>query len=128
MVALACIFTGAVFGSSVSFSKKFLPAPNVARHADLNDDGREDLVSDNTHGGFDVLLSTGDGTYGSPASYTIPGGADTFLLSVGDFNSDGKTDVVAIGTDRRDPPFPEQWQRKIQSIRGLLDSKCHFSR
>ena len=99
VVALACVFTGAVFGSSVSFSKKFLPTQNVARHADLNNDGREDLVGVNTHGGFDVLLSTGDGTYGSPASYTIPGGADTFVLSVGDFNSDGKADVVAIGTD-----------------------------
>jgi hypothetical protein len=99
IVALACIFTGAVSGSSVSFSKKFLPTPNVTRHADLNNDGREDLVTVNTHGGFDVLLSTGEGTYGSPASYTIPGGADTFLLSLGDFNSDGKADVVVIGTD-----------------------------
>ncbi len=72
----------------------------MTRHADLNNDGREDLLTVNSRGGFDVLLSTGDGTYGSPASYTIPGGADTFLLSLGDFNGDGKADVVAIGTDK----------------------------
>jgi len=100
MVALAWVFTTAVFGSSVSFSKKFLPMPDMIWHADLNGDGREDLVTGNTQGGFDALLSTGDATYGSPASYTSPKGADIFLLALGDFNSDGKADVVAVGTDR----------------------------
>jgi hypothetical protein len=99
VVALACLLPGAVSASTVSFSKTFVPVPFAGKHADLNNDGREDLIARNANGGFDVALSTGDGTYGSPVSYTIPGGADVLFFGIGDFNSDGKADLVVIGTD-----------------------------
>jgi FG-GAP-like repeat/FG-GAP repeat len=98
-LALACSFPGAVFASTVSFSKTFVPVPFAGKHADLNNDGREDVIARNANGGFDVALSTGDGTYAAPVSYAIPGGADVSLFAIGDFNSDGKPDLVIIGSD-----------------------------
>ena len=100
VIALACSLPGAVFASSVSFSKVVLPEGFSGQHADLNNDGREDFVYPNAGtGAFEVVLSTGDGSYASPASYTIPGGADTTDLAVGDFNSDGKADLLVFGSD-----------------------------
>ena len=50
VVALACSLPCAVFASSVSFSKTFLPTTFVGvQHADLNNDGREDYVFSNVH-------------------------------------------------------------------------------
>ena len=44
--------------------------------------------------GVDVLLGNGDGTFGSTVNY---GGAQTFGVAAGDFNRDGKLDLVATG-------------------------------
>jgi hypothetical protein len=75
----------------------------LLQHADLNADGREDLVfayhpemgGQNT---FAVQLSTGDGTYGPATSYATPSsGIDQLLL--GDFNNDGFMDVPVFGYD-----------------------------
>jgi VCBS repeat protein len=99
VLALGCTLPGVLSASTVSFSQTFVNAPFSAKHADLNNDGREDFVDRNGNGGFDVVLSTGDGTYGSPVSYTLPGGADAQFFTVGDFNGDGKADLVFLGTD-----------------------------
>ena len=97
--ALAFTAPSAVFGFTLSFSKTSIKTSSVPVHADLNNDGREDFVFLNLNGGFDVQLSSGDGAYASPASYTIPGGADAGLIGIADFNSDGTPDLAVFGSD-----------------------------
>jgi FG-GAP-like repeat len=74
-----------------------VPAPHLVA-SDFNGDGKLDLAfclqDPNGNGGeIGILLGNGDGTFKKPVFYSVPG----ILLSfaVGDFNSDGITDLVA---------------------------------
>jgi uncharacterized protein (TIGR03437 family) len=78
--------------------------------ADFNGDGRPDLaVAGSSTGGFAVLLGKGDGTFAQ--SFAAAGchvnmlcsGAPGYPLGVGDFNGDGKLDIItsyAFGQQR----------------------------
>lgn len=75
--------------------------------ADLNDDGREDFISENDGsfnsgctGSFAVTLSRGDGSYAAPVCYTIPSGVALYF-AVGDFQGGGYMDV-AVTNDQGD--------------------------
>lgn len=71
--------------------------------ADFNGDGRQDLVFPSgcgpgtscTPSGFTLLLSNGAGGYQAPLSFTAPVKGSRWLV-VGDFNGDGKPDVVTF--------------------------------
>ncbi len=63
-------------------------------HADLNNDGREDLIF-HTQTGFAVELSTGGATYAAPVSYNVPDGDPSGTVTL-DMNNDGKLDVIAF--------------------------------
>jgi hypothetical protein len=113
--SILLMIPGTIYGASTSFTNHTHScvyncggAPNLYRHADMNNDGREDLVfayhpymGDN--GAFYVELSNGDGTYGGYTAYGIPQGTDGTTtisdLTVGDFNNDGKPDVAVFGSD-----------------------------
>jgi hypothetical protein len=76
---------------------------NGAVAADLNNDGREDLIttcgSGSGNGQFAVNLSTGDGVYAPQVCYSLPSG-QAYSIAVGDVNSDGNLDlIVANGTN-----------------------------
>jgi hypothetical protein len=88
----------AASAQNATFEKRAYGEIGSQFHADFNNDGREDFILspatvDGT--GFRVALSTGDGTYGAPMA--VPGQKGMTGFAVGDFNQDGKADVIAIG-------------------------------
>jgi hypothetical protein len=75
-----------------------ISSPGVVVAGDFNGDGKTDVVVANT-GSLDgttlsVLLGNGDGTFKDPLKVT--GGASPRALVAGDFNGDGKLDLVMI--------------------------------
>jgi hypothetical protein len=64
---------------------------------DFNGDGKADLAyceRDQNNGKLWILLGNGDGTFKKPVSYPVKNGIYGFSLAAGDFNSDGKTDLL----------------------------------
>jgi FG-GAP-like repeat len=71
--------------------------PISAQIADLNGDGKPDLVTvddaPTDHGvGFSVLLNRGDGTFGSRSDYRAAG--DFYSIAISDVNGDGRPDLA----------------------------------
>jgi hypothetical protein len=63
--------------------------------ADFNGDGKLDLAEgDSSAAHVNVLLGRGDGTFDEPVPYGITTGSGVFAVAVGDFNGDGKPDLV----------------------------------
>lgn len=97
--------TGTVVVSPINFALTTYSAGNAPEDvvvADFNGDGKLDLaVADNGNystgdkGGVSILLGNGDGTF-QPAQLVNAGNNPTFIAT-GDFNTDGKTDLVVSG-------------------------------
>ena len=70
--------------------------PDGAVVADLNGDGKPDLVALDykLSSTVSVLLGNGNGTFGAASTYSS--GTDPKSLAVGDLNGDGKLDVVEV--------------------------------
>ncbi len=66
-------------------------AAGVGAHGDFNNDGREDIVTDQ------LYLSNGDGTYQTPKPLPAT------VSAIGDFNRDGKLDFVYSKGDQTSP-------------------------
>jgi hypothetical protein len=74
--------------ASLTYPLTYLPVEVAA--ADFNGDGNLD-VAVGGGGAVTVLLGNGDGTFGSPQTYS---GGGCCRLIVGDFNQDGKLDLI----------------------------------
>jgi FG-GAP-like repeat len=75
--------------------------PVLVAAGDLNGDGKLDLIvgtlkESGTSGGVAILLGNGDGTFQAAVDYPL-GNSQVGALTIGDFNRDGKLDVVAVG-------------------------------
>jgi hypothetical protein len=86
------ILTGAGDGT---FQQATIPigsgASSVAL-ADLDGDGKTDLVIAHSKGDMSYLLGNGDGTFQSETHF--PGGAFPAWTAIADFNGDGKPDLA----------------------------------
>jgi hypothetical protein len=92
-------FSAVSFGSSLLDAGIGTNAREVVS-ADLDGDGNLDLATINdlsSGGSVSVLLGTGDGNFQAPVQYSV-----SFFpaaLAVGDFNRDGKLDLVFTGLE-----------------------------
>src|SRR5947209_8179747 len=85
------------FAPAVTFGAG--PDPRTVAIADLNSDGKLDLVTANFNGAgaggnntVSVQLGTGTGTFGAATNYTV--GNHPISVAIADVNGDGKPDLV----------------------------------
>ena len=81
------------FKSAVDYSASINPIGLVT--GDFNGDGQEDIASAAGYGSLSqitVLIGKGDGTFTDPVNHAVP--AYPYDIAVGDFNDDGKPDLV----------------------------------
>lgn len=83
------------FGASSQVSSSNTQATDIFI-ADLNNDGRNDVITTDFGGRASVRLGNGDGTLGTRVDYTQET-LSSYALAIGDFNNDGNLDLVSAG-------------------------------
>lgn len=94
LVIAAIAVSAEIHAQTPVFGHRTYAGQYTYNHADLNNDGREDLIY-HTQTGFAVVLSNGAGSYAAPVDYTVPNGHGSGTVTL-DINNDGKLDVIAF--------------------------------
>jgi len=84
-------FAGAQSAGSATFTTFNYPFLGTFTAVDLNGDGRLDLAGASADTAV-VMLNNGNGTFQPQVTYPVAGG--TQAVAAGDFNSDGRADVI----------------------------------
>ena len=89
------VITSASFGNAVRFATS--NNPDFVAAADLDGDGRTDLVTTNYFGNsISVLKNTGNGTVSFAAKTDYPTGLVPRGLAIGDLDGDAKPDIAVV--------------------------------
>ena len=83
---------------TASWAADLAPLLDAVRHAELNGDGRIDLVAAAADGGLLVWTGRGDGTFDQAVSVTT-GLSDVTAIAAGDVVGDPAPDLVAASSD-----------------------------
>jgi hypothetical protein len=96
-------------GASVQSNDVFL--------ADVNGDGKSDIVISNADGTISVLLNKGKGTFGTASLITSVAALSPHLnaLAIADFNGDGKLDIAAASY------YPGSYSNNVYILLGKGD-------
>jgi len=109
--AINTVYFGRGDGTFLFPPTSYGPGTRNVAAADLDLDGNVDLVS--AHGGsVAVNMGIGEGLFVETATL-FPTGFDMRGVAVGDFNGDGRQDVVAVDHNPRAPPFPARYEAVV---------------
>ncbi|HEY2457214.1 MAG TPA: VCBS repeat-containing protein [Candidatus Acidoferrum sp.] len=92
LLLLLCSSVARAQSQNLFFVPLTFPGSGTAFTADLNNDGKAELINaDGT-----VLLGNGDGTFKTGTPWFVSGQTPGNLVAVADFNSDGKPDLLLV--------------------------------
>jgi hypothetical protein len=103
------------FEPQVAYDAGVLGAQGLVVH-DFNGDGNADLALGSNYSEVSILLGTGKGTF--PSHQLFGAGSGLTSLVTGDFNHDGKTDIVTS----------DEWSSTISTLLGNGDGTFNTRR